>query len=45
MGAGEAKIVAPKLKLPFQREAADLLEAHAPIRIQKKARASCAAAA
>lgn len=38
VGAGATQIVAPKLKLPFQREAADLLQAHAPIRIQKKAR-------
>lgn len=38
VGAGAAHIVAPKLKLRFQREAADLLQAHAPIRIQKKAR-------
>ncbi|MDB5489499.1 MAG: capsular polysaccharide biosynthesis protein-like protein [Reyranella sp.] len=38
VGAGAAHVVAPKLKLPFQRQAADLIEAHAPIRIQKKAR-------
>lgn len=38
VGAGPVQIVAPKLKLPFQREAADLLKAHAPVRIQKKAR-------
>lgn len=38
VGAGPVQIVAPKLKLPFQREAADLLKAHSPVRIQKKAR-------
>lgn len=38
VGAGPAQIVAPKLKLPFQREAAELLQAHGPMRIQKKAR-------
>ncbi len=38
VGAGAAHVVAPKLKLTFQREAANLLGTYAPIRIQKKAR-------
>lgn len=38
VGAGSPQVVAPKLKLSFQREAADLLQLNASIRIQKKAR-------
>jgi hypothetical protein len=38
VGAGTAQVVAPKLKLSFQREAVDLLPAHPPMRIHKKAR-------
>ena len=38
VGAGAPQVVAPKLKLSFQREAADLLQMNASIRIQKKAR-------
>lgn len=37
-GAGRADVVAPKLKLSFQRQAADLLEPHTSIWTQKKTR-------